>query len=328
MLIQDQDYVLLKDGRLLTVHGDCHPPGHLVGEISFVPCVNGDYTFFRTGYRKAYVTGGRGMAERDRERARWETGTCFDHAHPFSTKSLVPLTEVERHLSAAVDPRSETVPGSFLHRYTEAHMRELRHLLGDALLDAPLGLTGSARLLLQECSVRSLHDFDILFIGGPETVRTIARRLAAYGKARPEARLREHGKGWRIRLRTGAGILCPFFRYPEPSDSPLAGLTSVQTMIRDVTVRGRVIDDLHGAYLPTLIKVSPEWASEPLPVEASQHLLVLISHMRHRGDFLPGDRGTFTGELCHLSAHGGDLVTLSVVDGSDSRMDSSLWAAL
>ncbi|GCB49040.1 hypothetical protein [Streptomyces sp. NL15-2K] len=325
MLIQDQDYVLLKDGQILAVHGHSHPPGHLVGELAFVPSAVGDYTFFNSRYRKAYVMRGRGISEREREHVRFETGTCFDHAHPFSAKSLVPLAQVELHLSAAVDPRAEAAPGSFLQRYADAQLNELHRVLGDTMPDAPLGLTGSARLLLQDHSVRTMHDFDVLFTGGPDRVREIARRLAAHGEAHKEARLHEHGKGWRIRLRMRAGILCPFFRYADPADAPLAGLTGARTLLRDVTVSGRVIEDAHGAYLPTFLVIAPDRVSTALPGELAHRLPVLVSHMRDRGDFFVGDRGTFTGELCHLRTRRGDFIALSVVDGSDSRLDTPIW---
>ncbi|MGW7366441.1 hypothetical protein ACWGI8_24150 [Streptomyces sp. NPDC054841] len=325
MLIQDQDYVLLKDGRVLAVHGHCHPPDHVVGELAFVPASGGDYTFFGSRYRKAYVTEGRGMSERERERVRVETGTCFDHAHPFAAKSLVPLGHIDLHLSASVDPRTEAAPGSFLQRYAGAHLDELGRLLGDDMPSATIGITGSARLLLQDRSVRSMHDFDVLFTGRPEPHRLIARRLSAHGEVNEEARLHEHGKGWRIRLRTRAGILCPFFRYEDPSDAPLAGLTGVRTLLRDVTVSGRVVEDAHGVYLPTLLAIAPERVSVPLPAEVATRLPVLVSHMRDRGDFFLGDRGTFTGELCHLTTRRGDFIGLSVIDGSDSRLDTPPW---
>lgn len=325
MPFQDQDYVLLRDGRILAVHGHCHPPDHLVGELAFVPSVAGEYGFFGTRYRKAYVAGGRGMSEREREHIRFLTGTCFDHAHPFSAKSIVPRSHVELHLSAAVDPRTEATPGSFLDRYAEANVAALARILGNAMPTTPLGLTGSARLLLKDDSVESMHDYDVLITGGPESVGPIAQRLSAYGQDHEEARLHEHGKGWRIRLRTSAGILCPFFRYASPADAPLAGLTAAQTVLQAVTVTGRVVEDAHGAYLPTLLTIAPERTSASLPGEVARQLPVLISHMRDRGDFLVGDRGTFTGRLCHLSVTRGDLLALSVVDGSDSSLDTPLW---
>lgn len=325
MPFHDQDYVLLKDGRILAVHGHCHPPEHLIGELAFVPYTAGDYEFFGARYRKAYVAGGRGMSEREREHIRSPTGTCFDHAHPFSAKSLVPRSQVELHLSAAVDPRTETVSGSFLHKYAEAHIAELARILGNAMPMNALGLTGSARLLLKDCSVQSMHDYDVLFVGGPEPVGLVARRLSAYGQTHERARLHEHGKGWRIRLRTDAGVLCPFFRYPSPADAPLTGLTAAQTLLQAVTVSGCVVEDAHGAYLPTLLTIAPDRASVSLPGEFTRRLQVLISHMRDRGDFFIGDRGTFTGDLCHLSTAHGDLVVLSVVDGSDSSLDTPPW---
>ncbi|MFB9465086.1 hypothetical protein [Streptomyces cinereospinus] len=325
MLIRDQDYVLLKDGRILAVHGHCHPAGHLVGELAFVPSTAGGYAMFGSRYRKAYVADGRGMSESERELVRFPTGTCFDHAHPFSAKSIVPLSQVDLHLSAAVDPRTDTVPGSFLRRYAESHLTELARILGDTLPAGPLGLTGSGRLLLGDPTVRSMHDYDVVFDVGPEAAVRIARRLSAHGRAHPEARLREHGKDWRIRLRTRAGILCPFFRYEDPADAPLAGLAAARTLLRNVTVSGRVVADAHGAYLPTLLGIVPEQVSAALPGEVARRLPVLVSHLRDRGDFHRGDRGTFTGDLCHLSTSAGDLVVLSVVDGADSRLDDPPW---
>ncbi|MFJ5608147.1 hypothetical protein ACIQCJ_01935 [Streptomyces sp. NPDC093221] len=325
MLIRDQDYVLLKDGRILAVHGHCHPPGHVVGELAFVPSSAGGYALFGSRYRKAYVADGRGMSERKRELVRFPTGTCFDHAHPFSAKSIVPLSQVDLHLSAAVDPRTDTVPDSFLRRYAESHLAELARVLGDTLPAGPLGLTGSARLQIGDPTVRSMHDYDVVFDVGPEAAIRITRRLMAHGCAHPEARLREHGKDWRIRLRTGAGILCPFFRYEDPADAPLAGLTTARMLLRGVTVSGRVVANAHGAYLPTLLGIVPEQVSAALPGEVARRLPVLVSHMRDRGDFHQGDRGTFTGDLCHLGTPAGDLVVLSVVDGADSRLDESPW---
>src|ERR1017187_4284364 len=98
--VSDQDYFILRDGRILAAHGWRHPPEHIVGELVFVPDSHEDRLFFGERYRKAYVKNGRGQSELDREIIRSDTGTFFDTAHLFKCKSIIRYDQIVHHIKS------------------------------------------------------------------------------------------------------------------------------------------------------------------------------------------------------------------------------------
>lgn len=322
--VADQDYLLLQDGRVMAVHGHNHPPGHAVGEVAFVPDKDGPFKFFDYSYRKAYVADGRGLSERLRDQVRTETGTFFDHAHPFACKSIVALNEVELHLSATLGMTAALGSASALGDYARGMITEIRSMIAPHHVDH-LGLTGSLRLMVDDPACKKFHDFDVVFESNPRTNFQIYQSLAEQAEQYPQSRVYEHGKGWRMRLWTPTGLLCPFFRYDHPSAAPLTVVNKMVNSGTTITVTGSVIDNTHGIYLPTWLVIRPEDHAGQLPVDLRDRLIVMISHMRDRGDFAVGDRGTFSGELVHVTTPDSHFFVLSVVDGDDSRLETPPW---
>jgi len=322
--VSDQDYLVLIDSRIIAVHGWNHPPGFAVGEIAFVPDKTGDRVFLGTRYRKAYTANGRGMPEASRKTIRSRTGLFYDTAQLFSTKSIVDMDDVAIHIDASVAPGIEG---------NRAAARQMHDVLGETERVTEggtgrihTGLTGSLRLgAVSRSGDMSAHDVDIVFTGDLGDISDMTRRISSGVAAHPELRLYEHGKGWRIRARTRAGILCPFFGYDDPRSSPLYGLRMVRTVRERVTVSGMVIDDTHNAYLPTHLTIRPTETSCLLPPAICQEMPVIISHLRSRGDFFRGDCGIFTGDLIELAFDSHEKLALSVLDGTESVLLTPPW---
>jgi predicted nucleotidyltransferase len=323
--IRDQDYFLLRDGRIVAAHGWVHPPGFVVGELVFVPDDSGAYIFFGQRYRKAYVKNGRGLPESSRHRIRSKTGSFYDNAHLFSTKSIVRFDHVRRRIGTVWTPLGRPYPDEMV-TYVQHNLAAAHDLLGPCLRNVRIGLTGSLSLGRQEGAFDAAHDVDIMFDGGLAQVASIATRLKELVAERKGLRVHEHGKGWRIRVTTSVGLLCSFFSYENVEESPMYGLQASNTIKDDVIVRGRVVDDTHNSYLPTLLTVEPMGSSHDLPIVATQELVVVISHLRSRGDFFVGDIGEFRGSLIDIETNARSYIALSVVDGNSSVLLTPPWS--
>jgi hypothetical protein len=322
--VSDQDYLVLIDSRIISVHGWNHPPGFAVGEIAFVPDKDGDRVFLGRRYRKAYTENGSGMPEANRRTIRARTGLFYDTAQLFSTKSIVDMDDVAVHIdaSAASSIAEHRAAATQMHDV----LSETEIITEGGTGRIHIGLTGSLRLGAASRSGNTrAHDVDIVFTGDLVDIADMTRRISSGVAAHPELRLYEHGKGWRIRARTRAGILCPFFGYDDPRSSPIYGLRMVRTVRERVTVRGIVVDDTHNAYLPTHLTIRPIEASCILPPAVCQGLSVIISHLRARGDFFRGDRGMFTGDLIELTFDSHEQLALSVLDGNESVLLTPPW---
>ncbi len=323
--VHDQDYFLLRDGRILVAHGWAHPAGFVVGELAFVPDKSGDFILLGNKYRKAYVKNGRGISERLRETVRDISGTCYDNAQPFSYKSIVSQSQVVHRIDTSW-PSSRTEHGNdSAAEYVQGVVSEARIILGTMCDTAQVGLTGSLRISWPHIGSASAHDADLVFRETLDGNYAIADRLSSAAKKFERHRLYEHGKGWKIRLRTNRGILCSFFSYKTPSQAPFSDIRSIRPICSRLTARGTVTDDCYNSYLPTVLRVRPRRVTYLLPQECREELVVIISHMRSRGDFFRGDEGLFTGCLIEVETGTSSYLALSVTEAGESLLLTPPW---
>jgi hypothetical protein len=198
-------------------------------------------------------------------------------------------------------------------------------LLGAPVEAVEIGLTGSLALGLSEPSAPKVHDIDFVFTADLQSNANLVRHLSQMVNTNPNLRLREHGKGWQVRWRGRTALCCAFFMYQDPSAAPLADVLAMRTLIDNVTIVGRVIDDMHSAYVPSIVTIAPQDGVHELPQDAQSHLCVVMSHLRSRGDFARGALGAFTGSLVEIEARGATFLALSVVDGNSSRLLTPPW---
>lgn len=321
--IRDQDYIVIADETILTVHGDVHPSDFFVGEITFVPDRSeGDRILLGRRYRKAHEVGGVTIREAFRPKLRDHGSTPFHSGHLFSAKSIVSCSRIVTHIDST-SPRASVDLGEAADRYVQATMAEVWRRFGDELEGISIGRTGSARLT-SDAGAR-LHDLDVVFRGSVSAIQNLVAAMASAARRDPAIRLVEHGKSWQIRLATPGGVLCSFFSYADPSQSPLYGLTKMETIIPDVVLEALVVEDAQNSFHPTFLRVKPRSWSTDVPSAARRDLLVMINHLRGRGDFFAGDIGVFRGALVDVSSGVGDFVALSVVDGHSCISVTPPW---
>jgi predicted nucleotidyltransferase len=320
--VRDQDYVMIDDGSILAVQGDLHPTDFIVGELAFVPDAGGSRPLRGARFSKAYAPHGRGLPEAARPRLRAPGDSVVHRADIYKHKSIVRRSQVIEHIPSLPWPDRATVAPA-AGEYMAAVRTVVEEWFAGDLTGIAWGLTGAVRLSTEEEAV--LHDLDVVFRADPGDIRRLVGSISRVAERDPSRRVREHGKEWRIRLRTPAGMLCAFFGYRDPRDTPLATLEAMETVADEVTVSGRIIDDLHNAVLPTLVIIEPEESDIPISGAAGRALPVIISHMRGRGEFFLGDRATFTGALVDVSDGTGTYRALSVVDGTSANLTTPPW---
>lgn len=314
----DQQYCILDDGSILTVHGYTHPPGLVVGELSYLPDASGPHLLLGMNYRKAYQRHGRGLPELKRPRVRAHTGMFFDCAHPFLAKSIVPIGRID----AVYTHTSVNDVGAVKLDRARAMARRFLGRLADHF---DIGLTGSHALSTANDLPVELHDLDVVLRGTTHDAADAVAVLQERSERQEVERLWEHGKGWRIRLRTPTGIFCPFFVYREALESPLAALRSISDVAQSVTVKAVVVDNMHGGFLPTWVRCEVVESTNPV-VQLGSQLPVLISHMRSRGDFAKGDTAMFHGAVIDIDTGTTRVRALSVIDGNESRLLTPTWS--
>jgi hypothetical protein len=320
--VRDQDYVLLLDGSILAVHGELHPEDYVVGELAFVPDLSGSRSLRGSLYSKPYAPDGRGLPEALRPKVRSPGETVVHRADLYKHKSIVHRSQIVEHVRAVPHLDPEILPVG-AREYATGVLGFARDWFADELAEVVLGLTGAIRLSSDEDAV--LHDLDVVFRARPTDIRGLVGAISRMSEQEASRRVHEHGKSWRIRLNTPAGMLCSFFGYLDASMTPLAGLELMETVATNVIVSGRVVDDTHNATLPTMVVIEPDEANIRLPASARRTLPIFISHLRGRGEFFLGDRGEFIGSLVEVTDRGETYTALSVVDGTSANLLTEPW---
>lgn len=326
--VQDQDYVILKDGTIATVHGWYHPAGHVVAELAFVRDARGSLELSAGRYRKAYLRDGLAVPDIERLRIR-----DVEDPHLFGytqVKSVLATDRIERVVRCADWPVDESAKATLHADYIRETWRSTKDLLGADIEELEPCLTGS--LVLQSALppthppngspvTADPHDLDVIFTGSVRVLDELLDRMSAVTLKQPERRLFEHGKGWQIRLKTDRGVLCSFFRYKDAAEVP-SPLSNIVLLKPGFVAECEITDSSHGLFTPSYLRAhvtSPSHLGD-------RTLLIAISHLRSRGDFRRGSTGVFRGDLLEAkSSEGESVLLLSVFDGDSSLSLKPPW---
>lgn len=233
----DQDHLLLDDDTIVAVHGWHHPPGFVVGEVTYLPDDAGRQRLLGRNYRKAYVRDGLGLPEERRYRIRDATGSFFDDAQMFRAKSIIGVHRIKRYLPCAEGIGQKTGQVAALEAVAST-WRSARALLGGTVDNVGVAVTGSLNLVPEAEYGQRPNDVDLVFTGSTADISELVGAMSAATRTNSETRVYEYGKGWQIRIRADGWLLCSFFRYADRREVALRGLRNVRTRCDDVHVRG------------------------------------------------------------------------------------------
>jgi len=311
--VVDSTYFLRKDGSFVFAEGYCHPPGALWGMIIKYPLPEGHIDVFGRPYswtHREYVDGELVIVPFDRQ-----------------VENQFKVAPELRALQGAVPPFAKTFvkfPLAGFQGYFDA-VRSLRILREEYpelneqvlqtcdLLDydpARAGVSGSLAYGRLE------DDVDLVLIGSAEEIYEICARIRAYKASHPEARVFELGKEWPVRFHYAGTLICPFFRYADPTRAPLFECR-MSTLEEGLTVEGEVIDDLHTFYLPAILRLASVRRAAGDPLEDME---LIIYHGAMRGELYNGDRVRATGDLVRVETPGeGERVAFLVTGDDQAR---------
>ena len=315
----DATFYLHKAGLLVNAEG-CNPPdGFLIGEILYAPDERGDKQIFGIPYKKVTLYPGTHTPipypERGKRLA--EINPCFDQGrtNPFFAryKQILPLSDFIAYFPSEKALWQMTNDKVLWSQEITEDLDHLNTLLGPAFSGVRKGLTG--RLALGQAS--DYHDFDIVFWGSLQKNREIAERMRHLILNQSVGPCFEGGKDWQVRFFDARQkLMCCFFCYEEPGLAPLRNF-DMSVMREDVTVEGRVTDDLHSMYTPTFLTIEDVRIMDGRAKTSLQRLCsderitVVVYHTATRGECYSGDHILARGALVELQA-GDNLSRLAV----------------
>lgn len=311
--VKDSTYFLRKDGSFVFAEGYCHPPGAFWGMIIKYPLPGGHIDLFGRRYswtHREYIDGELRMIPDDRQlenqfRVAPEL-LELQGEKPVFARHLVrfPLDGCRGVFDAAHSMRvlREAYP------WIDAAVRKTCRLL-DWDSDRT-GATGSLSYGLVE------DDIDLVFIGSPEENAAVASRIRRYLAGNPEARVVELGKEWPIRFYYADTLICPFFRYSDPSRIPLLDF-EMEAVEEGVKLEGTVIGDTHNLYLPALVHLADIQRADGKSEDDRE---LVVYHGALRGELWRGDRVSLEGTMVDLAVPGaGTRRAILVTDAKKLR---------
>jgi len=279
--VMDSTYFLRQDESFVFAEGYCHPPGAFWGMIIKYPLPGGHIDLFGRKYgwtHREYIDGKLRMIPDDRQLA--NQFRVAPELREFQGEKPVFARHVVRF------PLREDYP------WLDAAVRKTCRLL-DWDPDRT-GVTGSLSYGLVE------DDIDMVFIGSPEENAAVAGRIKKYLAENPEGRVVELGKEWPIRFYYADTLICPFFRYAEPSQIPLRDF-SMEVEEEAVDLEGTVADDTHNLYLPALVRLTGIKRDDGKPEDDRD---LVVYHGALRGELWRGDRVRLQGTIVSLAVPG------------------------
>ncbi len=295
-IIRDAVIFIRRDGLIVFSEGYCHPPGQLIGNIVYEPHPEGSKTFFGQGFRSVI------------KRKAGEEDEWIDYREQIEIyRRLAPESQIDKPLFADYKCRFplDEMAGFVDHRHSLRQARLKSAAVDDSMnkiagmLKIPvetIGATGSMAL----GNLESAHDFDLVFYGTTAEHRALVDRI--YGILEdPKRRVFEMGMHWAIRFYDDWGnMICPFFSYSDPAEIPL--FKADFSLRRDgVEFRGRVTDDRHSFYMPSLLEL------EDVRLEGAQapdRLTLILYHGGLRGEYRRGDRVRGKAKLADVTVPG------------------------
>lgn len=130
-----------------------------------------------------------------------------------------------------------------------------------------------------------LEDVDATFFGTVDQNFEVVRRIVDLLKREPEREVVELGKSWPLRFKHMGTVICPFFRYTDPSEIPYRNFT-MELAAPSISITGTVSDGRHSPYLPAIVPLEDVKADG----KSRSPLEVVIYDGGMRGEFFKGDR--------------------------------------
>ncbi len=295
--VMDSTYFLRSDNSFVFSEGYCHPPGALWGMIIKFPLPGGHIDLFGRSYswtHREYIDGELRMIPDLRQlENQFRIAPELEESQgekPIFARHLVrfPLSGFRGWFDAARSMRILRKEYPWIDRAVKKTCR---------LLDwdpERTGVTGSLSYGLVE------DDIDMVFIGSPEENAAIAGRIRSYLAANPDSRVVELGKEWPIRFHYADTLICPFFRYADPSRAPLSNFQMTEVE-EGVEMEGTVGDDTHNLYLPALVRLTGIRRTDGRPEDDRD---LVVYHGALRGELWRGDRVRLTGTIVNLTTPG------------------------
>ena len=275
--IRDAVLFIRRDGLIIFSEGYFHPPGQLIGNIVYAPHPDGSKTFFGRRFRSVIKkkTGGEDewIDYRDQLEIYRELAPESQVGKPLFAryKCLFNLEE----MAGFVDHRHSLLQARLKVPAVDDSMNKIARML--AVPVETIGATGSMAL----GNLESAHDFDLVFYGTTTEHRVLVGRIYRILED-PERRVFEMGMHWAIRFYDDWGnMICPFFSYSDPSEIPLRRF-DLALREEEVEFRGRVTDDRHSFYMPSVLEldgVEIQRRREP------ERLTLILYHGGLRGEY-------------------------------------------
>ena len=283
-MIVPHEYIQLTDGSLLSVHTIFGDRDVIVGDIAFMPSRLGGYSYREGTFAKPYIDEGLGRRVTAPGVVRIRSALQrLPIAQYFPMKSVVTTDEISRVITGP--EMSERLQASgFFSRFQMVAEWALTQagFAKDNFLIYPTGSAGLG-------SPTEPHDYDVVLRGSRNSLASLVSSLQALTLERPQIRLFEYRRSWRLRLLTPHGIFCPFFASNDADESEFSWMNNGNFVgERDVELRGVVIDSLSSALTPSVFDVTSLDGEE---------IRVVDFDMRSRGDLACGELGLFRGTL-------------------------------
>lgn len=281
--VMSSTYFFRRDGSFVFAEGYTHPPEALWGMIIKYPSPDGHIDIFGRRYswtHRVIVDGELTMIPSEEQvlnqfKVAPELAEYQGEKPPYARYFVkFPLSDFKGYF----DPRHSMKMLRRKHDFIDRAVIETCDFLD--IVPENTGVTGSLSYGLVE------DDIDIMFIGSPEENAAIAARIRGYLRDNPPARVFELGKEWPLRFYFADTLICPFFRYDEPSRIPLLNC-EMDIVSDEVAIEGVVVEDTHNLYLPSLVRLA---AIRGDGLDGEEEMELILYHGALRGEVWEGDR--------------------------------------
>lgn len=329
--IRDAEFFIRHDGSIVNAEGWYHPEGMLLGEVLYVPNLNGDRTIFGQKYKKTTLYPGTLDPIPYNGRAgvlsQYDTSLNQVSQNPYYAryKQLFPRKDFLAYLPAHKTLVSILSDPSTQSDKIKLDLADSEKLLGLTLDVMNVGLTGG--LLLG--NYIDFHDLDFVFGESLEENIRIAKRIRDLVTKDPSRRVVEGGKGWGIRYYNNLGtLMCNFFTYKNPAEAPLRDF-KMDVIEEDVVIEAEIVDDTHGIYTPTVlsIEIFNLITREGKTVNSStlDSTRLIAYHTATRGECFQGDRVKARGALVNIHTPTDEYKAICVIEREGIRNMTPAW---
>ena len=297
--VMDSTYFMRKDGSFVFSEGYCHPPRSFWGMIIKYPLAGGHIDIFGRTFswtHRVFIDGELTMVpEAQQVENQFKVAPelrSLQGEKPIFAKYFVkfPLSGC----SGYFDARHSMAALRRDYEWIDTAVRETCRML--EWDHDRTGVTGSLAYGLVE------DDIDLVFIGSPKENAAVARGIRRFLAANREARVVELGKEWPIRFHYAGTLICPFFRYANPTQIPLPNC-EMTVIEENVSLEGTVGDDTHNLYLPAIVGLTEIRRSDG---RREDDLELILYHGALRGELWEGDRVRLNSYIVDLAVPGRD----------------------